>query len=390
MKTSPKLQPVESPEQWANGLDAFRKRYGLSFRELAGVCSSGGSFISKTSIIRLINGQSEPRFIDRIRGGVLEGIRNFLVDRKKPETDIEIELRTIFCKEEIPVITKRAVLTQAAQKFFGLRLDPFTGDPRNRSDVFTTPQLDRLAAQVEDAINYQGFVAVIGDIGSGKSLLKRRTIHTCNDSAGKMKVLWPQFFNMEKVHSGAIASYVLHEFDHRAAMNLVDRHSSLEKLLANLAEDGVHVALGFDECHRLDPSLLTALKNFWEIGSGGYDRYLGLVLFGQPRFETTLRLPEFREITERLDLIHMPNLGRNAWDYVSHRVKTAGGNAEKIFDREAVADMSRIASTPLALGNLANNSLLKAFETGDKRVTRALVSSLYGSTNGDPRLRSIR
>jgi len=253
--------------------------------------------------------------------------------------------------------------------------------------------MDRIAAQLEDAVNYQNFVCLIGDIGAGKSMQKRRLVQTCLDSNEKMRVLWPEFFNMERVHAGSISSFVLREFGQRAPGDLVARAGRMKTLLASLSEEGVSVALGFDECHRLHPNLLTALKNFWELGSGGYDRYLGLVLFGQPRFEMTLRQPEFREITERLDIIRMPTLAKrdDAWNYISHRLKIAGGSADKLFERTAIDTLASIAATPLALGNLANAALLKAHELNERKVQKGILAAAgLVASDGEPGVRGIR
>jgi type II secretory pathway predicted ATPase ExeA len=382
------LKSVSTPKTWGKRLDLWRlqQKPALSVRELASVCCHR---VGKTTIHRICSGGISPRLEGLVKPIIAESVRQFL--RSKGSDDLEIE-RTICAifssasdelKETTPVLTQRATLPKDVQQFFGLRIDPFTGDPRDRSEVFTTPKLDSIVGHIEEAINYQGFVAVVGEVGSGKSLMKRRAAQSCADSKGKLHILWPAFFNMERVHAGSITSFVLHMFKQGAPRDLLQRAGKLRELLGTMADEGVRVALGFDECHRLDPRLLTALKNFWELDNGGFDRYLGLVLFGQPHFEMILRNPEFREISERLDIIHLPNLvGRNAWGYVEHRLKVAGANAEKLFDREAIAHLVAIASTPLALGNLANASLLRAHELQEKKVTRGLVSALFPAKNG--------
>lgn len=390
-KATPKLKTVTNQSDWGKGLEGFRQRYSLSLRDLSGIFSTPDRLVSRDTLHRLCRGTSEPKSSERLRPLMIEQIRGYLKKLKKSEDAIHKELCTIFCKEEIePVLTQRAVLPKGAQNYFGLRFDPFTVDPRTRAEVFTTPQLDRISNQLEDAINYQQFVAVIGEIGAGKSLTKRRIVDSCLNSKGKMQIFWPEFMNMEKVHSGSITSYLLRKFGQTSPRDLVLRADRLKEQLAALADEGVRIALGFDECHRLDPRLLTALKNFWELGSGGYDRYLGLILFGQPRFEMTLRNLEFREITERLDIIHLPNLGHHAWDYVAHRLKVAGANAEKLFDRDSVAKLAEIGPTPLALGNLCNTALLKAQQIGEKRVHKGVLKAAGLDLNGEPKVRGIR
>lgn len=392
MRTQSALRSVRPDNSLRTGLSAFRERHGLHWRQFESVCQK---IVSRRSMRAFCKGETHLRFESEIRPLLAGAMRNFLEDRGMSTPAIDRELTGIFGKEEIrPLITHRAVLTKPAQSFFGLRLDPFTGDPRSHREVFTTPKLDRIAGQVEDAIRYQGFLAVIGDVGAGKSLLKRRVVQTCIDSRGKLEILWPQFFNMEQVSSGSITSFILRKFNQPVPRDRVLRAEKLRLYLASLTDEGVRVALGFDECHRLHANLLTALKNFWELGSGGFDRYLGLVLFGQPRFEMTLRRVEFREIAERLDLVRMPDLSRqdDAWRYVSLRMKTAGGSAEKLVERSCIDRLAKVSAAPLALGNMVNAALMQAFKFNKPKVTDEILESLLSDEDGDggPRVRAVR
>lgn len=373
--------------KFSAGIAAFRKRFNLSIREMAVACGGAEAGVSKATAERLINGDLNIAYASKIKTAVIQSLSLFLQRRGLSETEVASQLKTISTGEEYQaMISPRTTLPPDVARFFGLRRDPFTSAPRAASEVFTTPALDNIAAQIEDAINYQGFAAVVGDIGSGKSLLKQRTMDTVEKSGGKIRLLWPEFFEMERVQAGAIVSFVLESFDQKPRRSLVAAREQLRHLLAHLNEQGIRVAIGFDECHHLSDTTLSALKNFWELGSGGYQRYLGVVLFGQPLFKSKLNDYRFREIAERVEVIEMPALAKHAWDYVAHRVKTAGGDAEKIFERDAIKRLSEQATTPLALGNLANNALLKAYQLGEQKVLAAFIET----KDGEPRVRSMR
>lgn len=393
-QTPPRLTAIKGKRQhWGRRLDKFRVRHRLSVRDLVEVI---GDALKKTAVHDLLSGKTNPRMDSVVKATIAGRLRIWLREvRQVRDIEIEKEMLAIFyepiCKEDQEVelvLTQRTRLTPEAQKHFGLRRDPFTGDPQGHQEIFTTPYFDKIVAQVEDAINYQHFVAVIGDIGAGKFILKRRVEKACDNSNGKMRLLWPKFPNMEAVHSGSICSFILREFEAQGSHDRVLRASRVEKLLESLASQGVRVALGFDECHRLDPRLLTALKNFYEMG-GGFDRYLGLILLGQPKFRNTLNLAEFREITERIDVIQLgfqdkknPNLGRYSWDYVAHRLKCAGGNADRQIDREVVTRLAKIANTPQALGNLCNAALNEAAELNERKVHISVLKA--ASRDGGP------
>jgi type II secretory pathway predicted ATPase ExeA len=166
----------------------------------------------------------------------------------------------------------------------------------------------------------------------------------------------------------------------------VAAQQQLERLLENFSDQGKSVALGFDEAHHLSDDTLSALKNFYELGSRGYERYLGVVLFAQPRFMNRMEDYRFREIAERLEIAEMPPITKFAWDYVSHRVELAGGNAEKIFDREAVRRLAVKNPRPLGLGNLCNAALVDAFNAQEKKVLAAFIRK----DSLEPAVRSVR
>ena len=386
-----KLKAVRRAKHWGKRLDQFRLEHKLSIRDFAGLCENK---IGKTTIHRICSGGLEPRLEGLVKPIIADVVRRFLRSRGKNDIQIEREICAIFSEpnKEAPLmlLTERRTLSRPAQQFFRLNFDPFSGDPRDVSEVFRAPEYDNCLAHVLESIDFQGFNAVIGEVGAGKTILKRRAVDACNRSKGKRRILWPEFMNMEKVHSGSIASFVLRQFGESVPRDLVERADRLKRLLVRLSGEGVRVALGFDECHRLDPRLLTALKNFWELGDGGFDRYIGLVLFGQLKFTETLNAPEFREISERLNIIRLPPLGKHAANYLAHRLALAGGRLDRLFQPAAVTRMVKIADTPLALGNVANAALLEAHRLGSKIVLAEFVPDAPTANGKEPQPRAIR
>lgn len=283
------------------------------------------------------------------------------------------------------MITTRITLDYDATDFFKLDRDPFAleSDPRNAEESFTNRNLDKLLRRIEDAINYQGWLAVLGQVGAGKSALKSRVIDKTRKS-GRTHFLFPKFAQMNKVNAGSIVHFILEHFQQKPKHRLVLAQKQLEDFLAQLNERGERVCLGFDECHRLSDDTLTALKNFYEFGTGGYDRFLGLVLFGQPQFEKRLYSVEFREIYERLEMVKMPAMSKTAYEYIAHRLTLVGGNIDELFEKRAIELIASQVETPLGIGNLANKALLAAYEKGEPKVLARFVEK-----DSEPKTRQI-
>ena len=108
----------------------------------------------------------------------------------------------------------------------------------------------------------------------------------------------------------------------------------------------------------MERNTLRSLKNFHEMSSGGFQKYLGIFLFGWPSFESMLTEPAFQEIYERINVMHMPEFaGPIAKGYIQHRFRILGLDVNTYFDGEALDYICQNADTPLQLGNIANNAL---------------------------------
>lgn len=352
----------------------FIEKYKLSNRRFA--LLAGQAFVSKTSVSRLRgeNGRKlSLHYIREIEPVLLETINRFLTGLGRTADEINEELRQIF--EDLPImITTRTTLDYDVLDFFKLKRDPFAleSDPRSSEESFSNKNLEQLARRIEDAINYQGFLGVLGQVGAGKSALKNRVVDKTRKS-GKAHFLFPKFAQMDKVNAGSIVHFLLEYFGQKPRHRLVQAQTQLENFLSELHERGERVCLGFDECHRLADATLTALKNFYELGTGGYDRYLGLVLFGQPQFEKRLYAVDFREIAERLEIVKMPAMSKSAHDYIAHRLQLVGGDIDDLFEKRAVELIASQVETPLGIGNLANKALMSAYEKGEEKVLARFV-----------------
>lgn len=370
-------------------LAAFAREYELSARALSHVCGGPQAGVSKSTADRLKRGQAGVQLTPERRGLVASNLRDYLIRRGVSASRINQTICSIF-PEEVNILVPRTSLPFSVCEFFGLRRDPFDpvkSDPRSADEAFTTPALDRTLAALEDAVNFQGFAALVGDVGSGKTQLKKRLVQRVLASDGRVRVLFPDFSEMKRVNPSAVVSFVLEHFGQRPRRGLVAAYEQMRSHLAYLSDQGVRVALAFDEAHRLNDEEMSALKNFWELSNGGYQRFLGVVLFGQRSFVSRLEDARFREIAERVEIIEMPGLGKHSFDYIAHRVRLAGGEAERIFEKKAVERLAAQADTPLALGNLANAALLKAFSMRERKVLAALVAERRGQ---EPSARVIR
>ncbi|MEP7150067.1 MAG: AAA family ATPase, partial [Acidobacteriota bacterium] len=339
-----------------SSLEAFRLKHGISLSALSQICGIEGASVG--SVHRLTKNQLSPAYTMQLRSVLARNLPKYMVDQGFDRSEIDKELSQLFEEGEYqPMISQRIALSRKAVKYFGLAVDPFAHPPQSRDEVFISPGLQEVIDSIFDAVQYQGFVCVTGDIGSGKSTLRAVVEERCERDRN-LRIVWPEFFDMKNVSPMQIAETILRSFDAEVPRYSVRRGKEVKELLASLYQDGVRVALGFDECHRLNDATLSSLKNFLEMSSGGFKRYLGVLLFGQPIFEGRLRDRKFRELIERVEMVRMPDFQETADKYLAHRLKLAGGDVKQLFDADAVKLICSQATTPLSLGNIANEAML--------------------------------
>ena len=368
------------PTEFGKRLKRFSERQRISTRQLESLCGNVKN-LSRTSLIRLMNGVARPEFLrlhyERLLPKIEAGIERFLYNSGLPFEQAEKELTNLFPdRKEREMIATRCVLPSEAVKFFNLKSDPFDVDRVPTDDeLFTNTELDSIASQVKDAAVKHQLLAVIGPVGSGKTSLKVRVARELAVGSEEVRLLYPEFFDMSDVKVGAIARYLLEEFETKCPADSVSRVRKIKQLLTSLRNEEIHVALVFDECHRLNEKVVSSLKNFWEMTNGAYDRLLGIILFGQPKFiESTLRDHKFREIAERMQVVQMPALADSAREYLAHKLAAQGGDIEQLFESKAVERICSVAKTPLALGNLTNEALLEAYKLSEEKVISSMLN----------------
>lgn len=374
-------------EEFAKRLDTFLTKFAVSVGKMAKICANG-KLCSKSSCQRLRRDDVTTKYYLKAIPLMETRLEEWMQAQSWDPLDIEDELLKLFPhRGERTMIINRCELTSAAVKHFGLISDPFDVDRVPGDDeMFTNPALDDIAARIRDAVLYKRFICVSGAVGTGKTAMKIRVNRELAESKQRVHMIHPEFFDMNVVSVGSIASFILDEFDVVSPRDSTIRVRKIKQLLTSLEKDDNRIALVFDECHRLNEKVLVSLKNFWEMTNGGYSRLLGIVLFGQPRFvEATLRDYKFREIAERVQILQMPSIEESAADYLAHKLTAAGGDINQLFERKAVDRICSVARTPLALGNLANTALMEAYKVEETQVASSMLN-----LPDAPRVRGLR
>lgn len=370
------IKPRPNKRQHApTPLGQLLNRHNISLSRVSHwLVQRGVQFTSTASISRVVRGKATGEMQSMLNPLIADGLRQHLLEMDIPNSQIDAELQEVFTEGEYqPMAIKRVELTPDELSWFGLKKDPFAEFPTRRDEVFISPDLQRIIDRVIDAIKYPAFISVTGEIGSGKTVI-RAMIEDYVEDQPNVHIIWPEFMFMQLISPTQIAQMILEYFEvQRIPRGAAALGKAVKKTLQQQFQAGNRVTIAFDECHRMSDASLSSLKNFYEMGSGGFQRWLTVMLFGQKVFDARLEDEKFREINERIIPNPMPDFKAYAADYMRFRLAKSGA-AEDLFDSDAIAYIAENAKTPLQLGNLANKSLrLSKDEFRNKTVIGAAI-----------------
>ncbi len=270
---------------------------------------------------------------------------------------------------------------------FGLREPPFRITPH--TDFFFDGA-DRGATL--DALLYaiqheEGIVKVVGEVGSGKTLLCRVLIERLPKHVETIYLANPSFTRDEILY--AVAEELKIEFSRERAT--IALRALQDRLIASYAE-GRRTVILIDEAHAMPEDTLEQVRLLSNIETSRH-KLLQIVLFGQPELDEMLALPSMRQLKDRIthSFRMRPLSQAEAAHYLSFRMRAAGYRGPDLFAPHAVALIAR-ASGGLSrrINILADKALLAAFSEGAHAVTARQVRAAIADSEFAPRWRARR
>jgi MSHA biogenesis protein MshM len=264
---------------------------------------------------------------------------------------------------------------------FGLKEPPFKITPN--TEVFFT---GGNRGAVLDALIYaitsgEGIVKVVGEVGSGKTMLCRmlqtilpekiESIFLANPSVAPEDVLHAIAFELQlKLPKNA---------DRLKVMQVLQTH-----LLARHAA-GKQVVIFVEEAQGMPLATLEEIRLLSNLETK-HDKLLQIVLFGQPELDENLNQTNIRQLRERIT--HSFNLAplqvKEIGEYLMFRLRAAGYFGPPMFTQPAVKKLASAADGLVRRVNiLADKALLAAFaenvyQVTPKHVLAAISDSEFG------------
>lgn len=249
---------------------------------------------------------------------------------------------------------------------FGFEKSPFriTPDP----ELFF-PGANRGA--VLDALVYavargEGIVKVVGEVGSGKTMLCRMLERELPQDCEIVYLANPRLAPDEV--PGAIAAELRLELP-RGATKLEVMHGLHDHLLKRHA-DNRRVVVFIEEAQGMPLETLEEIRLLSNLETS-QDKLLQIVMFGQPELDQKLAAHEIRQLKERITYTFRlePFTTMEIRDYLLARIHASGYRGRELFSRAAIRELTRCSGGLVRRVNvLADKALLAAYAKGEGAV----------------------
>jgi general secretion pathway protein A len=256
------------------------------------------------------------------------------------------------------------------ERFFGFKDQPFRLTPDPRYLYLGSKHREGYAHLLYALKEGSGFVAVTGEVGTGKTTLVRALLREADENVAVAYIFNPVLTAVELLQT------INAEFGLPAkTASKKDLSDALNAFLLTQRAEGGRTVIIVDEAQNLEPAVLEQMRLLSNMETET-EKLLQIVLLGQPELRSLLNRNDLRQLSQRIDLRwNLDPLDRaETHEYVRHRVGVAGGQSDTFQPKALDLIYDQTGGVPRLINILAHRALLVSYTKGLTAVGPAEVS----------------
>ncbi len=266
--------------------------------------------------------------------------------------------------------------------FYGLREKPFALAPDPKYLFLAESHREALAHLIYGIDEGEGFIAITGEVGTGKTTLCRTLLQRLGPATEVAFIFNPTLSSLE----------LLQEVNSELGLpvpgrSLRDLHEQLNRFLLEKKRDGRRVLIIIDEAQNLEAATLEQVRLLSNLETET-QKLLQIILIGQPELDAKLSSAELRQLRQRIS-VHWrlaPLALSETRDYVRHRLRIAAAAERELFSEGALREVHRLSGgIPRLVNVLCDRALLAGYAERTTEITARLVRRAQRELGGPPR-----
>jgi general secretion pathway protein A len=261
------------------------------------------------------------------------------------------------------------------EQHFGLTAQPFSNAPDSKFFYESEHHAEAMTKIMNAAETMKGLVVMLGDIGTGKTLLARKVLEKLEEDDTYVESL------LVIVHSEITAAWLLRRLAIQLGIDAPEE--TKEKLfpqlcnrLIELHEEGKKAVVLIDEANMLKTKeIFEEFRGLLNLEVPG-QKLLTMILIGMPDLEQNIALdpPLQQRIAVKFRLKALDH--DETVNYIKHRLKIAGSDKNIFSDMALEAVFAFSKGTPRVINNICDNALLEAYLMKKDTVDISIIDNV--------------
>ncbi|MDO6426291.1 AAA family ATPase [Thalassotalea sp. 1_MG-2023] len=252
---------------------------------------------------------------------------------------------------------------------FGLRELPFTLTPNTNFYLGIAPHFEAFEVLLTALKTGEGFIKVIGEVGTGKTLLCRKLLNEIPEHFVTAYIPNP-YLQPDELRRAVAVELGVKQAQRMSVQLLTQR---IQERLLTLHSQGHSVVLILDEAQALPADSLEALRLFTNLETETR-KLLQVVLFAQPELDQRLNETRFRQLKQRITFSYglRAMTGEEVAQYIDHRMHIAGYKGAQLFDKNLCQQIAKVTEgIPRLVNILCHKMLMLSYGQGTYQLTKA-------------------
>lgn len=261
---------------------------------------------------------------------------------------------------------------------FGLTELPFTLTPNTNFFLALEPHNEALAVLMTALKTGEGFIKVIGEVGTGKTLLCRKLLNEIPEHFVTAYIPNP-YLNPDELRRAVAIELGVKQAQRMSVQLLTQR---IQNRLLELHGQGHSVVLILDEAQALPEQSLEALRLFTNLETETR-KLLQVVLFAQPELDERLAQTEFRQLRQRITFSYALRAmkAEEVQQYIQHRLQVSGYKGAALFSTSLCKKITKASQgIPRLVNIICHKMLMLSYGQGNYQMTKKQLAAAIKDT----------
>lgn len=250
---------------------------------------------------------------------------------------------------------------------FGLSRLPFKITPDTSLFFEGSQRGAALGALIFAIKNGEGIIKVVGEVGSGKTMLCRMLEVKLSGDIDIVYIANPSLSPDNILH---VIAHEL-ELEITADSSKIDVMQKIQTYLLKKHADNRQVVMFVEEAQSMPVETLEEIRLLSNLETD-QNKLLQMVLFGQPELDEKLSQNHIRQLKERIthSFFLEPFLPEDTFEYLNFRMRAVGYRGPDIFNHKTAGSVKKYSNgLTRRINILADKSLMASFAEGKHQVT---------------------